>query len=98
MISGYLRGHGLKNQTTLFPNGVVAGVFGTSMSHNDIGVLNMSALTRYLEDILYPDYAMGGGLLPALYRDAIFMNFNYTTILAKYDLVGNEEVDQLIAN
>ncbi len=86
----------MKYQTTLFPNGMVAGVFGASMSHNDIGILNMSTLTRYLEDILYPDYEMDGGLLPALYGDAIFMNLNYATILAKYDLVGNKEADYFI--
>ena len=75
---------------------MVAGVFGASMSHNDVGILNMSTLTRYLENILYPDYVMGGGLLPALYGDAIFMNLNYSTILAKYDLVGNDDADYLI--
>ena len=75
----------MKYQTTLFPNGMVAGVFGASMSHNDIGILNMSMLTRYMENILYPDYVMDGGMLPALYGDSIFMHLNYATILAKYD-------------
>jgi hypothetical protein len=73
-----------------------SGIFGASMSHNDVGVLNMSTLTTYMENILYPDHVMAGGLLPALYGDAIFMNLNYATILAKYDLVGNVEVDNLI--
>jgi len=80
----------------LLPNGLFTGVFGLSISHNDLGVLNMSRLTCYLEDILFPDYAMPGGLLPALYGDAIFMNVNYSTILAKYDYIGNVEVDYLI--
>ncbi len=96
VCSGYLRSHGLKYQTVLLPNGLFTGVFGSSISHNDLGVLNMSRLTRYLEDILFPDYAMPGGLLPALYGDAIFMNVNYSTILAKYDFIGNVEVDYLI--
>jgi hypothetical protein len=62
VCSGYLRSHGLKYQTVLLPNGLFTGVFGLSISHNDLGVLNMSRLTRYLEDILFPDYAMPGGL------------------------------------
>ena len=94
--SGYLRGHGLKYQNVLFPNGMVAGVFGTSLSHNDVGVLNMSGLMRYLEDILHPDYVMAGGLLPALYGDSIFMNLNHSTILSKYEVVGTEEEKRLI--
>jgi hypothetical protein len=74
---------------------MVTGVFGTSLSHNDVGVLNMSGLTRYLEDALHPDYVMAGGLLPELYGDSIFMNLNHSTILSKYD-VGTEEEKQLI--
>jgi hypothetical protein len=64
--SGYLRGHGLKYQNVLFPNGVVAGVFGASLSHNDVVVLNMLGLMHCLEDVLHPDYVMAGGLLLAL--------------------------------
>lgn len=39
---------------------------------------------------------MTGGLLPALFGDAIFMHLNHVTILAKYDLVGNAEANFLI--
>ncbi len=67
----------MKYQNVLFPNGMVAGVFGTSLSLNDVGVLNMSGLMRYLEDALHPDYVMAGGLLPELYGDSIFMNLNH---------------------
>ncbi len=94
--SGYLRGHGLKYQNVLFPNGMVAGVFGTSLSHNDVGVLNMSRLTCYLEEVLHPEYSLAGGLLPALYGDSIFMNLNHSTILSKYEVVGTEEEKKLI--
>ncbi len=73
-----------------------SSVYGASMSHNDVGVLNMSMLSTYMENILYPNHVMAGGLLPALYGDAIFMHLNYATILAKYDLVGNAEVNNLI--
>jgi hypothetical protein len=66
------------------------------MSHNDIGLFDMSTLTIFMENILYPNNVMVGGVLPALYGDSIFMNLNYATILAKYDLVGNAEVDNLI--
>jgi hypothetical protein len=60
-FSGYLKGHGLKYHNVLFPNGMVAGVFGASASHNDIGVLNLSRLQDYLEDVLVPDHIMAGG-------------------------------------
>jgi hypothetical protein len=73
-----------------------SSIYGASMSHYDFGVLNMSTLTTDMENILYPNHVMAGGLLPALYGDAIFMHLNYATILAKYDLVGNAEVDHLI--
>ena len=62
--SGYLRGHGLKYQTTLFPNGMFSSIYGVSMSHNDGGVLNMSMLTTYMENILYPNHVMVGGVTP----------------------------------
>jgi hypothetical protein len=75
---------------------MVAGVFGTSMSHNDVGVLNMSNLTRYLEDILHLDHVMAGGLLPAVYGDSIFLNINHSTIICQYDLVGPLEQQRLI--
>jgi hypothetical protein len=43
LYSGYLKGHGLKYKNVLLPNnGMGAGVFGASASHNDIGVLNLS--------------------------------------------------------
>jgi hypothetical protein len=75
---------------------MVAGVFGASGSHNDVGVLNLSRLTEYLEDILHPDFVMPGGLLPVLYGDAIFQNVNHTTIIARYNLVGTvEEIEFL---
>jgi hypothetical protein len=60
---------------------MVAGVYGTSTSHNDIGVLNLSGLVEYLENILHPDFEMDGGVLPALYGDAIFVNVPHTTIV-----------------
>jgi hypothetical protein len=73
-----------------------SSIFGCSMSHNNIGVLNMSTLTAYMENILYPNNVMARGVLPALYGDSIFMNLSYATILARYDLVGNAEMDYLI--
>jgi len=75
---------------------MIGGVFGSSLSHNDLGILNMSRLNRYLEEILYPDYVMPGGLLPALFGDAIFMHQNLATILARYEYVGNAAADELI--
>ncbi len=64
-FSGSIKGHGLKYQNILFPSGMAAGIFGTSMSHNDVGVLNTSNLTHYLEDILHPNHITAVGLWPA---------------------------------
>jgi hypothetical protein len=70
---------------------MVAGVFGASTSHNDVGVLNLSRLQEYLEEVLFPEHAMDGGLLPVLYGDAIFQNVNHTTIISRYELVGTQQ-------
>jgi len=50
---------------------MVAGVNGTSSYKNDLGVLNHSRLTQHLEDLLLPDFVMGGGLLPALTSECL---------------------------
>jgi hypothetical protein len=75
---------------------MVAGVFGASGSHNDVGVLNLSHLTEYLEEILFPEFVMPGGLLPVLYGDAIFQNVNHMTIIARYNIVGTVEEMEFI--
>jgi hypothetical protein len=77
-LGRYLRGHGLKYQNLLIPNGMVAGLFGTSMSHNDIGVLNMSRLMRYLVDVFYPEYSLAGGLLPCQHYTGIQTTHQYS--------------------
>ena len=69
----------------------MAGVFGTSASHNDLGVLNLSRLQEYLKEILFPEHLMPGDVLPALYGDAIFQNAYHTTIIARFDLIGNQQ-------
>lgn len=68
-VSGHA--HSLKYCTTLFPNGMVAGVSGTLSNNNDFGVLNLLRLTQYLENILMP-----GGLLPALFGDSVSLGHN----------------------
>ncbi len=67
----------MKYQTTLFPNGMVTGVFGTSMNNNDVGVLNLLCPMQHLKNILYPDHVMEGGLLPALFGVSVFQGHNY---------------------
>ncbi len=76
--SGYMKAHGLKYQTTLFPNGMVAGVFGTSSNNKDLGVLNLLRLMQHSESLLFPNLVMAGGLVPALFGDAIFLGHDYT--------------------
>ena len=67
--SGYFRGHGLKYQTVLLPNGLYGSVWGASQQHNDTGVFNMSGLEELLVEILEPDE---NGNLPCLLADGIF--------------------------
>ncbi len=95
-FSGYIKAHGLKYQTAFFPNGMVAGVYGTSGNNNDVGVLNLSRLATYLEQLLHPAFTLAGGILPALYGDAIFQAVDYLTIIAKHPLVGNREEQRFI--
>jgi hypothetical protein len=65
---------------------VVAGVFGALGSHNDFGMSNLSCFIHYLEGLLFPSFAMAGGILPALYGDSIFQNVNHSTIIAHFNL------------
>ncbi len=52
-FSGYIKAHGLKYQTALFPSDMAAGVFGTVANNRDVGALNLSQLTEQLEHILF---------------------------------------------
>jgi hypothetical protein len=72
---------------------MVVGFFGMSMSHNDVGMLNMSNLMHYLIDILHPDHVMAGGLFSG---NSIFPNVNHSTIICQYDLVGTPEENRLM--
>ena len=69
--SGYLRQHGLKYQTLLLPNGLFGSVWGSSISHNDIGIMNMSGLEQYLQETL--DFIPGTTMFPTVFGDAIFV-------------------------
>jgi hypothetical protein len=73
---------------------MIAGVFGAAVSHNNLGTLNLSCLSEYLEEVLFPDHAMAGGVFPAVFGDSIFINANHSTIIACYrvvDFVLNEQ-------
>jgi hypothetical protein len=48
-------------------------VFGHSIRENDIGMVNLSGLNDYLEEILEP-FAFENLLLLAIYGDSIFAN------------------------
>lgn len=69
--SGYLKRHGLKFQTLLLPNGLFGSVWGSSMSHNNIGILNMSGLVDHLQTILH--WILGTDLYPTMLGDSIFV-------------------------
>jgi len=76
-ISGYLKIHGLKVLTVVFPNGIIAYLYGpVSARENDIGLLNLSWLNEHLV-ALQPEItaarANGDNLLYfSLYGDKIF--------------------------
>ena len=71
ICSGYFRGHGLKMQVVVLPNGMVGSVFGAALRHNDNGMVNLSGLSEYLQSLLAP-YRLRNGLLPCSYGDGIF--------------------------
>ena len=51
------------------PNSLTGSVFGSSLSTNDNGVINMSGISSYLLNIL--QIILELGLYPSLYGDAI---------------------------
>jgi hypothetical protein len=72
--SKYYKAHGLNFQVIVFPDGMIGSIFGHSIRESDTGMVNISGLNPYLENILIP-YAFDNGQLPALwYGDAIFAN------------------------
>lgn len=93
-VKWIFQGHGLKYQTTLFPNGTVARVFGSSGSHNDDGVLYLSLRNSGAD--LIPSFFLPGGLFPTLYGDAVFQNVDHMTIITHYNLVGTIEEIQFL--
>ena len=72
-------------------------MYGTSCSQNDIGVLNLSRLVIHVENLLHPDYVMPFGLLPALYGNAVFQANNYSTIISRYELIGDANEINLLS-
>ena len=77
--SGYCKKHGIKFQVVVLPNGMIACVFGGSLCHNDIGMLNMSGLVDYLTEILdYVDPELG--TMPGLY---VVMSVELLTVILK---------------
>ena len=72
----------------LIPNGLFESVWGTSMAHNDIGVLNMSGLVPFLEHILT---AMPSGMFPVLSGDDIFNDCSVIMNITKIVASGGEK-------
>ena len=73
--STYIKANGLKGQCVCIPNGMWANVWGSSMRHNDKGVLNMSGLTDFLIDLFAANnMQLPGGAFPSMYADTIYEN------------------------
>jgi hypothetical protein len=69
----YFRGHGLKAQVLLLPNGMIGSIFICSLRHNDNGVQNLSGLNDYLVQLLAPLCRVHNQwIYPAVYGDAVF--------------------------
>ena len=88
LISGYFRGHGLKSQVVLFPNGMIGSVFVAALRHNDNGMVNLSGLSQYLHSLLTP-HVLQSGHLPCAYGDGIFSLL--PTIIPRYKRPNEEE-------
>ena len=69
--SRYYREHGLKFLTLCLPNGMYGTVYGTSLAHNDTGIVNMCGLVDYLHEIL--ENIPGTDTLPQTLGDNIFV-------------------------
>ena len=88
--SRYFRGHGLKAQVVLLPNGMIGSIFICSLRHNDNGVQNLSGLNDYLVSLLNPLYQNGNNsVYPALYGDGIFATL--ATIMRPYPAPNHEQ-------
>ena len=88
-FSNYFKDHCLKFQVFSFPDGMIGSIFGCYIRQNYNGVLNMSALNDYLQDILEP---MGDTFLyPAIYCYVIYQLAE--TIINRYsNLNGIEKI------
>lgn len=84
--SGYFKDHGLKAQVVYLPNGMIGSVFVTSMAHNDVGIMNMSGIDDYLQELLINH--MIGPHFPALYVDGIYPVKN--TIIPRFKGILSE--------
>ena len=70
--SGYFKAHGLKAQIFFLPNGMIGSAYIAALRHNDNGILNMSGLLDYIQDLIGHIRLPVHGLCPSLYTDAIY--------------------------
>ena len=72
----YVKKHGLKFQSLMLPNGMWASAYGSSVRHNDLGMLNLSALPdQLLQYFVENNVALGGdNSFPSMYGDSIYHN------------------------
>jgi hypothetical protein len=101
LYSGYLKNHGLKVLTVVFPNGIIAYLYGpVSARENDIGLLNLSWLNEHLV-ALQPEItaarANGDNLLYfSLYGDKIFPYLQCVTHAHEPPLGGQLQPKQML--
>lgn len=94
--SRYFRHHGLKVQTVLLPNGLFGSIYIASLRNNDNGILNMSQLAVYLQDLFNTNgMILPGGRLPALYADGIFARL--PCVIPRYRNANNLQFQRINA-
>jgi hypothetical protein len=84
LYSGYLKVHGLKVLTVVFPNGIIAYLYGpVSARENETGLLNLSWLNEHLVALqleIAAAWANGKNILYfSLYGDKIFPYLQWIT-------------------
>ena len=73
--STYLKCNGLKCQTVMLPNGMWGSIYIASVRHNDLGMVNLSALPDLLlQHFVNHNITIGNGGYPSMYGDAIYNN------------------------
>ena len=86
----------MKAQTLLLPNGLFGSIFIGSLRKNDNGILAMSELDNYLQDLFTENnMILPGDHFPAVYADGIFARL--PCVVARYRHMQNVQFQRINA-